>query len=143
MLVADADGSAWDIAAALLHDVVEDSDITLAEIEVEFGPVVAALVAGLTDNVAWRDLPRSERKARQAEALLHKSDQVRRIKIADQTANVRDIAQDPSGWVADDAKDYIMAAQGVVMACRGTAPQLEAAFDDAAAAAIQRIGGDK
>src|ERR1700722_10920464 len=36
------------IAAALLHDAVEDTGITLAAIESEFGPVVALVVDGVT-----------------------------------------------------------------------------------------------
>src|SRR5262245_36692997 len=36
------------IAAGLLHDVVEDTDINLADIEREFGPDVASIVDGLT-----------------------------------------------------------------------------------------------
>src|ERR1043165_1405728 len=36
------------IAAALLHDVVEDTSVTQAEIEEKFGPEIAGLVDGLT-----------------------------------------------------------------------------------------------
>lgn len=36
------------VAAALLHDTVEDTDITLTDIEQEFGPVVMQLIDGLT-----------------------------------------------------------------------------------------------
>src|SRR5207244_12191673 len=36
------------IAAALLHDAVEDTDVTLAEISKDFGPDVAAIVDGVT-----------------------------------------------------------------------------------------------
>ena len=36
------------IAAAVLHDVPEDTDVTLAEIKAEFGPTVAMLVDGVT-----------------------------------------------------------------------------------------------
>jgi GTP diphosphokinase / guanosine-3',5'-bis(diphosphate) 3'-diphosphatase len=37
-------------AAALLHDVVEDSDVDLTEITRRFGPRVAEVVAALTEN---------------------------------------------------------------------------------------------
>nr|BBH94345.1 (p)ppGpp synthetase [Thermogemmatispora argillosa] len=40
----DADG----IVAALLHDVVEDSDYTLEEVQAQFGPAVATIVDGVT-----------------------------------------------------------------------------------------------
>ena len=36
------------IAAALLHDTVEDTSVTLAEIEADFGPVIASIVDGVT-----------------------------------------------------------------------------------------------
>jgi (p)ppGpp synthase/HD superfamily hydrolase len=38
------------LAAALLHDVVEDSDTTVAELRAEFGDAVADLVAALSDD---------------------------------------------------------------------------------------------
>src|ERR1700761_5764739 len=38
------------LAAALLHDVVEDSDTTVAELRAEFGDEVADLVAALSDD---------------------------------------------------------------------------------------------
>ena len=37
------------VVAAILHDVVEDTPVTIDEIETEFGPVVAELVHFLTD----------------------------------------------------------------------------------------------
>src|SRR5688572_2066454 len=50
------------IAAALLHDVVEDTPVTLAQIEAEFGPVVADLVDWLTDVSRPADGKRQVRK---------------------------------------------------------------------------------
>lgn len=40
------------IVAALLHDVAEDTDFTLADIEKEFGAEVVALVDGVTSLIA-------------------------------------------------------------------------------------------
>ncbi len=42
------------LCAALLHDVVEDSDVTLDEIEAQFGPVVAHIVDGVSKLDAIR-----------------------------------------------------------------------------------------
>ena len=52
------------IIAALLHDTVEDTETTLAEIEAAFGPTVARLVDGLTDNYTPARHPDMNRKAR-------------------------------------------------------------------------------
>src|SRR6201994_3229097 len=57
------------LAAALLHDVVEDSDTTVAELRAEFGDEVADLVAALSDDesiVSYRDR-KDEHRRRVAE----------------------------------------------------------------------------
>lgn len=51
------------IAAALLHDVVEDTPVTLEEVEAEFGVAVASLVEQLTDVSRPGDGNRARRKA--------------------------------------------------------------------------------
>ena len=49
-LLADLQMDSTTIAAALLHDVVEDSDVPLAQIRTDFGNEVADLVDGLTKS---------------------------------------------------------------------------------------------
>lgn len=54
------------LAAALLHDVVEDSDTTVADLRAEFGAEIAALVAALSDDesiASYRDR-KDEHRAR-------------------------------------------------------------------------------
>ncbi len=130
------------LVAAVLHDVVEDSDTTTMEIEAAFGTRVASLVAGMTDAPEWESLPRRERKRHQAAHMRHADREVRRIKIADQTSNVRDIAREPEAWDGGDAAGYIEGAEMVVEACRGADPILEAVFDTAVTEAMAKIGGD-
>src|SRR6478672_3492262 len=52
------------IVAALLHDVVEDTPVTAAEVAERFGSDVAGLVAELTDD---KSLPKEKRKALQVQ----------------------------------------------------------------------------
>ncbi|HEY8841258.1 MAG TPA: HD domain-containing protein, partial [Candidatus Dormibacteraeota bacterium] len=47
-ILADLELDAATIAAALLHDTVEDTALTAEEVETEFGPEVARLVEGVT-----------------------------------------------------------------------------------------------
>jgi guanosine-3',5'-bis(diphosphate) 3'-pyrophosphohydrolase len=138
-LVAEAGGTPEMVAAALLHDVVEDSDATAGTVAAAFGPCVATLVAGLTDAPDWEGLPREARKRRQAEHMARAPRAVRRIKIADQTSNVRDVGRLPAGWDAAEARAYIAGAARVVDACRGADARLEAAFDAARAEALATL----
>ena len=142
-MVAEAGGSEDEVVAALLHDVVEDSEVTLDEIATAFGPEVARLVEAVTDDPEWQDLPRPERKRRQAAHVAGESAGVKRIKLADQTSNIRDIVRLPDAWAAGEAEQYLEGAELVVAACRGTDPMLETAFDAAAAEAMAKIGGMK
>ena len=51
------------LAAAVLHDTVEDTNVTIERLKKEFGPRVAALVASVSDNkrkklsseATWKD----------------------------------------------------------------------------------------
>ncbi len=80
------------IATALLHDVVEDTDTTLEEIERLFGPEVASLVEGLTKI---RRLDLISREAAQAENLrkfllaVSRDVRVLLVKLADRLHNMR------------------------------------------------------
>ena len=79
------------VAAALLHDTVEDTDTTYAEIQKEFGPAVAVLVKELTSE--------PDIKESKAEYLSNKmfmmSDQALLIKLADRLDNVTGIKNTP------------------------------------------------
>lgn len=48
--LAERDFGAEVLAAALLHDVLEDTSVSAAELRAEFGPTVAALVESLSDD---------------------------------------------------------------------------------------------
>lgn len=98
-LVADQIGlGATSIAAALLHDVVEDTSLTLDDIELMFGETVAKIVDGLTKI---SKLSKDKRVSVQAEnfkkMLLTMNDDVRviLIKIADRLHNMMTLAAMP------------------------------------------------
>ena len=68
------------IAAALLHDTIEDTQTTRQELETKFGPEVAAIVAEVTDD---KTLEKSVRKAKQIEHAAHLSVPAKLVKLAD------------------------------------------------------------
>jgi (p)ppGpp synthase/HD superfamily hydrolase len=81
------------LAAALLHDTIEDTPTTMEELQYEFGERVAALVASETENKR-KDLPPEEswyiRKAEAIEVLKNSDDiGVKIIWLADKLSNMR------------------------------------------------------
>ena len=85
------------VAAALLHDVLEDTDVTFDLLVEQFGSEVADLVLWLTDVSKPEDGNRSTRKAldRQHSAAAPAAAQT--VKVADLISNTRSIvAHDPN-----------------------------------------------
>ncbi|MBR2714708.1 MAG: HD domain-containing protein, partial [Ruminococcus sp.] len=83
------------IVAALLHDVVEDTEITLAEVSEKFGEDVALLVDGLTKISKIKFTDREEHQAENIrKMLMAMSNDIRVIiiKLADRLHNMRTIA---------------------------------------------------
>ncbi len=81
-MVANDPHVSWQAAvAAVLHDVVEDTSVTIEEISEWFGPVVAQFVWGMTDQC--HDGNRAERKKAERERLAAEPADVQTIKLYD------------------------------------------------------------
>ncbi|MBI4236532.1 MAG: bifunctional (p)ppGpp synthetase/guanosine-3',5'-bis(diphosphate) 3'-pyrophosphohydrolase, partial [Chloroflexi bacterium] len=111
-----ADIQVWDaptLQAALLHDVVEDSNVPLAEIEARFGTEVAHLVDGVTKVTRLTDRPRGmepeEGELRKAALARTQAENLRKmlvamaqdvrvvfIKLADRLHNMRTLGALPA-----------------------------------------------
>jgi (p)ppGpp synthase/HD superfamily hydrolase len=87
LLLAKAGCSDEVVAAGMLHDTVEDTYITLADIEREFGPEVAAIVAGCSEPA--KSVPWEARKEHTLAHLRSASWEVRAVSCADKLHNVR------------------------------------------------------
>jgi len=96
-LVASAGGTDAMVAAALLHDVLEDTKVTFDVLEAEFGSEVAELVLWLTDVSKPEDGNRSTRKALDRQHSAAAPAEAQTIKVADLISNTRSIvAHDPN-----------------------------------------------
>lgn len=96
-IVRKHNGSKEMIAAALLHDVVEDTDVTLDEVRQEFGDAVANLVDDLTDVSKPEDGNRATRKAIDRDHTAQASAAAMVIKAADLISNTKSITEhDPN-----------------------------------------------
>ena len=85
------------ICAGLLHDVLEDTDYTAAEIEEQFGKEVARLVESETEN-KYHDRPKADtwkiRKEETIHHLRHASLETKMITLGDKLSNIRSIKRD-------------------------------------------------
>lgn len=80
------------ICAALLHDVVEDTPVTVRQIaEAGFGPTIARLVEELTDVSRPSDGNRATRKAIDRDHLASASFRAQTVKFADLISNTKSI----------------------------------------------------
>lgn len=106
-LVARAGGDPAMIAAAWLHDALEDTPATLGDLEREFGADVAALVADLTDVSRPADGNRAARRAIDRAHSAQAAPRAQTVKLADLIDNCRDLVRhDPHfarTWTAEMA----------------------------------------
>ena len=110
------------LCAAVLHDVIEDCSgdhgefiaDRRREIAEQFGAKVLAMVEDVTDDKA---LAKAERKQAQIDHAKHLSHGAKRVKLADKTANLRDVAHNPpASWTLKRRQEYFDWAQAVVTA---------------------------
>jgi guanosine-3',5'-bis(diphosphate) 3'-pyrophosphohydrolase len=89
-ILAELGLSGTTLAAALLHDTVEDTPYTLADLKKDFGPEVAMLVDGVTklDKVSFGEAAQSE-TVRKMVVAMAKDIRVLMIKLADRLHNAR------------------------------------------------------
>ena len=90
------------VAAAFLHDVVEDTDITLEQVTEIFGLDVAELVESLTNishNPEHKNKPRAERKKLDREFLRHAPRWARVIKLIDRLDNLKEMSEDSEDFI--------------------------------------------
>lgn len=128
-LVTEAGGTPEMIAAAWLHDVVEDTEATLGEVRELFGDAVAVIVDGLTDPPHFAPMVLHERKALQTARIASQPWEVQVVKVADQTSNVWMVANNPVvGWTAEKCRTYADGAHAIVAACSDIPASLAAEF---------------
>ncbi|MDZ7677200.1 MAG: bifunctional (p)ppGpp synthetase/guanosine-3',5'-bis(diphosphate) 3'-pyrophosphohydrolase [Acidimicrobiales bacterium] len=109
-IVADLGLDAVTIAAALLHDAVEDTGIEVADLERELGPEVAAIVDGVTklDRLKF-DSKEAQQAATMRKMLVAMAKDLRVliIKLSDRLHNMRTIAAMPSWKQARTAQETL------------------------------------
>ena len=115
------------LAAALLHDTIEDTQTTVQELQGEFGERIAQIVMEVTDE---RSLDWRVRKKLQVTRARLASVEARQVKLADKICNLRSmVASPPQGWSIERQRAYFDWSKEVVDQLRGVNPELEQRFD--------------
>jgi len=121
------------LAAALLHDTVEDTGTTPNELAAAFGEDIRDIVLELSSD---KSLPSAEQKRLQVEHAPHMSMPAKLVKLCDKICNVTDIhVSPPATWELVRKLAYFDWAGKVVDGIRGVNSALEARFDEIVARA--------
>jgi (p)ppGpp synthase/HD superfamily hydrolase len=143
--LADRDYGETALAAALLHDVVEDSDTTVTELRAEFGDEVADLVAALSDDGTIDSY--RERKDEHRARVARVDGDAPAIYAADKLANMTTLhaAIESEGMQVADEYDVPIGLKLEVWEADAAmlgATEPELPFLDALREAISRLGAD-
>ncbi len=111
----------WACQCALLHDVLEDTDITYEQIKGEFGQAAADGVLALTKNEA---LPKAEKMADSLHRIQQQPPVIWMIKLADRITNLH--RPSPPHWTDEKIVAYGDEAGEILEALGSASPFLAA-----------------
>jgi guanosine-3',5'-bis(diphosphate) 3'-pyrophosphohydrolase len=115
------------LAAAALHDTIEDTETTEQELRTTFGEEIAQIVVEMTDD---KSLPKEVRKRLQIEHSHRMSREGALVKLADKICNLRDVAANPPlGWSLERQIEYFDWAKAVVDGLPRVSEHLLVKFD--------------
>jgi len=114
------------ICAALLHDTIEDTNTTHEELAALFGKEIADIVLEVSDD---KSLDAATRKRLEKEHAPHLSYRAKLVKLADKTANIRDIAtMPPVGWTVERKREYFEFAKIIATGAQDASTLLYGVF---------------
>jgi guanosine-3',5'-bis(diphosphate) 3'-pyrophosphohydrolase len=117
------------LAAAILHDTIEDTATTADELRSAFGNEIAGIVLEVTDD---KSLPKEVRKEEQIKHAVNASPKAKLVKLADKICNLRDIASSPpADWSDERKRGYVEWAAKVVDGCKDANQVLYRVFKSA------------
>jgi guanosine-3',5'-bis(diphosphate) 3'-pyrophosphohydrolase len=120
------------LAAAALHDTVEDTSTEEGDLRRLFGDRITDIVMEVTDDGSLRY---EVRKRLQVEHAPKKTAAAAMVKFADKISNLRDVVSSPPpSWTLDRRREYFDWAKAVVDRLPPVSAKLRKLFDDAYAA---------
>ncbi len=121
------------LSAAVLHDVVNDTDATFEMLDARFGADITTLVRELTQA---KGLKRDQRRQELLDASLKLSESAALIRLADKVCKLEDVIRSaPIGWSRQRRRDYSNWVREVTVSLRGRNTLLDARLDETLALA--------
>ncbi len=108
------------VLCALLHDTVEDTEVTVELVAARFGERVAAGVSALTKDAS---LPKPEGMADSLRRIRQQPREVWAVKLADRVTNLQ---PPPHYWTVEKCGAYAAEAEGILDALGEASPWLSA-----------------
>jgi (p)ppGpp synthase/HD superfamily hydrolase len=128
------------VAAALLHDILEDTEVSRAALAEKFNTDIADLVHEVTNDGA---LGKAAQKAAQISSAPGKSGRAKILKLSDKTANLRSILNSPPrDWSVAQKRDYLQHGRKVAEGLAGVNAWLDGEFADTARRLMDQIDGE-
>lgn len=125
------------LAAALLHDTIEDCGRTHDELALRFGAQVADVVVEVSDDP---DMTQAQRRQCQMDSAPALSREACLVKLSDKINNVIEVGADPGiGWSVERRRDYVQWSRRVVANMPPTHAGLERLFEDQCRITMARI----
>ncbi|MFO1319160.1 MAG: hypothetical protein U1F52_06060 [Burkholderiales bacterium] len=115
------------LAGSVLFDTISETQLTYGDLRRQFGPVLAEVVAELTEESS---APLKDRPAIRLQAGGTYSHRARLIKLASLVAAIRELARDAQGDESMAERAAFDALLAAVDALRGTHATLECLFDE-------------
>jgi len=117
------------LTAAVLHDVLRDTDTDAAELRRRFGAAVADIVEELSEDARLSRLDRRDYMPRRVKEF---GNEAKLIKMAEKISNLLDLAEHaPVGWSRQRRRNYFTWADGVTRPLRGLNQSLDSMLDEA------------
>jgi GTP diphosphokinase / guanosine-3',5'-bis(diphosphate) 3'-diphosphatase len=115
------------VAAAYLHDAIEDQGVKRSVLVREFGRDVADLVSEVTDD---KSLPKAVRKRLQVTNAPKKSKRAKILKTADKISNLKALElSPPTNWPLSRRLKYVTWARAVHVGLKGASRVLDRMFE--------------
>lgn len=132
------------LCAAILHDAIEDTDVTAEEIRQRFGNRITSIVLEVTDDPT---LAKWKQKLTQIETAGQMSEPAQNLRVADKISNLRGIlTSPPKNWSIERKIAYYAWAQKVVDECHRADDGLRRTFntvhETGGAALLVKAGAD-